>query len=158
MTNEELVVERDEGLAIVRLNRPERLNALSAGILRRMETEVPRLVAAPDVRAIMITGTGRALRRSGYGRLCGRRDGLGGYEGLSWLAEGAVDVGQAGNYLRERRAEPSSRSVYSAWGKPTLSRAIWRWKRERRPKPSCHEISEGVTAFRENRAPAFEGR
>jgi 2-(1,2-epoxy-1,2-dihydrophenyl)acetyl-CoA isomerase len=67
MTNaiDELVIEQDNGLAILRLNRPERLNALSPGILRRMETEVPRLVAAPEVRAIMITGKGRAFCAGG---------------------------------------------------------------------------------------------
>lgn len=71
----ELVVQQIEGLAILRLNRPERLNALSAEILSRMETEVPRLVAAPDVRAIMITGTGRAFCAGGdVGSMSGAAD------------------------------------------------------------------------------------
>lgn len=64
-TNEELIVEQDEGLAILRLNRPERLSALSAGLLKRLETEVLRLVSAPNVRALMITGTGRAFCAGG---------------------------------------------------------------------------------------------
>jgi len=59
--SEELVVQQDEGLVILRLNRPERLNALSPGILKRMESEVPRLVSTPHVRAIMLTGAGRAF-------------------------------------------------------------------------------------------------
>jgi 2-(1,2-epoxy-1,2-dihydrophenyl)acetyl-CoA isomerase len=63
--SEELVVQQDEGLAILRLNRPARLNALSPGMLKRMEIEIPRLVAAPHVRAIMITGTGRAFCAGG---------------------------------------------------------------------------------------------
>lgn len=64
-TGEDLVVEQDGGLAILRLNRPERLNALSPGMLRRLEIEVPRLVAAPEVRAIMLTGTGKAFCAGG---------------------------------------------------------------------------------------------
>lgn len=62
---EELLLERDGGLAILRLNRPERLNAISPGVRARFEAEVPRLLAAPDVRAIMITGTGRAFCAGG---------------------------------------------------------------------------------------------
>jgi 2-(1,2-epoxy-1,2-dihydrophenyl)acetyl-CoA isomerase len=62
---EELIVEQEAGLAILRLNRPKRLNAISHGILHRLEIEVPRLVAASDVRAIMITGTGRAFCAGG---------------------------------------------------------------------------------------------
>lgn len=62
---QDLVVEHDEGLVILRLNRPERLNALSAGMLRRFEAEIPRLVADPQVRAILITGTGRAFCAGG---------------------------------------------------------------------------------------------
>lgn len=64
-TREELIVEQDEGLAILRLNRPERLNALSPGLLKRMEIEVLSLVSASHVRAIMITGTGRAFCAGG---------------------------------------------------------------------------------------------
>ena len=63
--NEELVLQQDEGLAILRLNRPQRLNALSIGMVQRLAVEVPRLVAAPEVRAILITGTGRAFCAGG---------------------------------------------------------------------------------------------
>lgn len=63
--NEELVLQQDEGLAILQLNRPQRLNAISSGMLARFETEVPRLLASPDVRALMITGTGRAFCAGG---------------------------------------------------------------------------------------------
>ena len=61
----ELVLERISGLAILRLNRPASLNALSPDILERLGEEIPALVAAPDVRAIMITGTGRAFCAGG---------------------------------------------------------------------------------------------
>jgi enoyl-CoA hydratase/carnithine racemase len=50
--NEELVLQQDEG--ILRLNRPEPLNALSPGMLKRVESEVPRLVSAPRVRATQV--------------------------------------------------------------------------------------------------------
>jgi 2-(1,2-epoxy-1,2-dihydrophenyl)acetyl-CoA isomerase len=64
-SSDELIVEQHDSLAILRLNRPERLNALSIGLLKRLEIEVPRLVASPEVRAIMLTGTGRAFCAGG---------------------------------------------------------------------------------------------
>jgi 2-(1,2-epoxy-1,2-dihydrophenyl)acetyl-CoA isomerase len=63
--DEELIIEQIEGLAIVRFNRPDQLNALSPAILAGMARHVPRLVASPDVRAIMMTGTGRAFCAGG---------------------------------------------------------------------------------------------
>jgi 2-(1,2-epoxy-1,2-dihydrophenyl)acetyl-CoA isomerase len=46
----ELIVERQEGLAILRLNRPERLNALSPGILQRMAARSPIAVRTRGAR------------------------------------------------------------------------------------------------------------
>lgn len=63
--HEELVVEIEEGLAVLRLNRPERLNALSPGLLARLQGEVPGIVASPKVRAVMITGSGRGFCAGG---------------------------------------------------------------------------------------------
>ena len=72
---DELVVEQEDGLAILRLNRPERLNALSAPLLARLATEVPRVLAAPDVRAMMITGTGKGFCAGGdVGSMTGPAD------------------------------------------------------------------------------------
>lgn len=58
---EELIFERIDGLAICRFNRPERMNALSPGIIEGMGRLVPELVSDPGVRAVMMTGTGRAF-------------------------------------------------------------------------------------------------
>lgn len=65
MASDELIIERDDGLAVLRLNRPERLNAISAGLIDRLAFEVPRLMADRDVRAIMLTGEGRAFCAGG---------------------------------------------------------------------------------------------
>ncbi len=50
-----------DGIALVRINRPERLNALS----RRVEDDVTAAFAsaeaAPDVRVVIVTGTGKAF-------------------------------------------------------------------------------------------------
>src|SRR5215510_8415850 len=63
--SEELLVEQDSGLAIVTLNRPERLNALSPAMLAGLDEQIPRLAASPEVRAIMLTGVERAFCAGG---------------------------------------------------------------------------------------------
>lgn len=59
---ETLILKIEDGLAILRLNRPERLNALSVALKRDLLTAI-RQVAKPDsgARALMITGAGRAF-------------------------------------------------------------------------------------------------
>jgi 2-(1,2-epoxy-1,2-dihydrophenyl)acetyl-CoA isomerase len=71
----DLIVEQDGALAILRLNRPERLNALGGDLLPSLDREIHRLVADPAVRAIMITGEGRAFCAGGdIGGMGGPRD------------------------------------------------------------------------------------
>lgn len=64
-TAEDLLVEREDGLAIVTFNRPERLNAIGGTMLPQLAVEIPRLVGDPAVRAILITGAGRAFCAGG---------------------------------------------------------------------------------------------
>lgn len=48
-------------VAIVTLNRPEKMNALSAGLWADVENAFGELNRDPDVRAIVLTGSGRAF-------------------------------------------------------------------------------------------------
>jgi len=61
MTTDLVLVERSGSVATVRLNRPEKLNAVT----QQMSDELVRIVRdlndAPDVRAVVYTGTGRAF-------------------------------------------------------------------------------------------------
>jgi len=53
----EVIVERPaEGIAVIRINRPEVHNALNMGVRAEMARHVAALDADPDVRAIVITG------------------------------------------------------------------------------------------------------
>jgi enoyl-CoA hydratase len=55
-------IERPEaGLAVVRLNRPERLNALSWDLTTALHEALDELDADNDLRAIVLTGTGRGF-------------------------------------------------------------------------------------------------
>jgi len=56
-----LTTERYDGYAVVRLNRPERLNALSHALVEDLRKELTALDADPAVRAVVLTGEGRAF-------------------------------------------------------------------------------------------------
>ena len=58
-------VERDGAVATLVLNEPKSMNALSPGIKAGIEDNLPGLLGDPEVRAIIITGTGRAFCAGG---------------------------------------------------------------------------------------------
>lgn len=58
---ETLIVEQDDGVATITLNRPEALNALNADLRRDLLAAVRRLGRDDAVRAIVVTGAGRGF-------------------------------------------------------------------------------------------------
>jgi enoyl-CoA hydratase/carnithine racemase len=52
---------RDTGVAIVTLNRPERMNGWGGGLATKFYERLDDAEADPDVRAIVVTGSGRAF-------------------------------------------------------------------------------------------------
>jgi enoyl-CoA hydratase/carnithine racemase len=58
---DELLVARDGAIATLTLNRPERLNAISGPMLDALARELVAADRDPSVRAIVLTGSGRAF-------------------------------------------------------------------------------------------------
>ena len=56
-----LIVETDGPLRRLTLNDPKRLNALSEEMLTLLQAEIDRIATDPDVRAVIIRGTGKAF-------------------------------------------------------------------------------------------------
>src|SRR5437899_11162555 len=56
-----LLVEDAPPVAIITLNRPDQLNALSTGVMEEITAELERQAPRPEVRAIVIKGPGRAF-------------------------------------------------------------------------------------------------
>ena len=54
-------VQKDSGVAVVTMNRPEHLNALSAELRQAFSAAFIELGADPDVQVIVLTGAGRAF-------------------------------------------------------------------------------------------------
>ena len=57
----DIVVERVEATAVVRLNRPRRGNSVTPAVVAELGDVVESLCAADDVRAVVLTGTGRVF-------------------------------------------------------------------------------------------------
>lgn len=56
-----LLTERDGPLAVLRLNRPDRLNAVSLPLYRLLVEALASLASERDVRAVVLIGAGRAF-------------------------------------------------------------------------------------------------
>ena len=61
MTYQTLIVETADAVTLIRLNRPEALNALNAQLMDEMTTALNAAEADPGVRCIVITGSDRAF-------------------------------------------------------------------------------------------------
>ncbi len=74
---------RDSGVAVVTLNRPERLNAWGGGLAAEFYRCMDRAEADPAIRVIVVTGSGRAF--------CAGAD-MGDLDTISGASESAGDT------------------------------------------------------------------
>jgi enoyl-CoA hydratase len=65
MTSDELIVERSGAVAILTLNRPKALNALSSTLRSALSNAFVELDADPDVHVIILTGAGERAFSAG---------------------------------------------------------------------------------------------
>ncbi|NPA80970.1 MAG: crotonase [Thermotogae bacterium] len=72
-------VEKREGIAIVRINRPDKLNALAPEVLEDLEKAVDMINEDEEVRVAIITGTGKAFVAGADIKYIGTLDEEGGY-------------------------------------------------------------------------------
>ena len=61
MNYDNILVEVDDAVATITLNRPERLNALSAGLLDDFQAALRELNPGDEIRVIRVRGAGRAF-------------------------------------------------------------------------------------------------
>jgi len=62
---EELLLSVEGGVAVLTLNRPERLNALTRPMLSSLRTHLTALAEDPDIGCVVLTGAGRAFCSGG---------------------------------------------------------------------------------------------
>ena len=81
MTDAQLQIQREDGYAILTLNRPQAMNALSPQLIGDLCTVFRELQAEPDIRAVILTGAGRAFCAGLDLKALGEsEDGLGAFE------------------------------------------------------------------------------
>ncbi|MDR3539339.1 MAG: enoyl-CoA hydratase [Acetobacteraceae bacterium] len=61
----EIQTSIEDGVALVTLNRPERLNALTAPMMTALVDVLARLAADPDIGCVVLTGAGRGFCAGG---------------------------------------------------------------------------------------------
>jgi acyl-CoA synthetase (AMP-forming)/AMP-acid ligase II/enoyl-CoA hydratase/carnithine racemase len=62
---DDVILERTDGIAVVTLNRPNALNALSHGVMHALDGVLDELAADATLRAVIVTGAGRAFSAGG---------------------------------------------------------------------------------------------
>lgn len=87
-----LKIERDGAVAILTLNRPKQLNALSTGLRRDIVSALRSFGPDGDVRAVVLTGAGRAFTAGVDLKEAGERGFSLGTEGRNNSAAAASDM------------------------------------------------------------------
>jgi 2-(1,2-epoxy-1,2-dihydrophenyl)acetyl-CoA isomerase len=65
MNYEYIVTARQDGIALITLNRPEKLNALSFELMRELDTELTQIETDDTVQVVILTGTGERAFSAG---------------------------------------------------------------------------------------------
>lgn len=98
MSEQRVTINLDKGVADVRLNRPDKLNALDPAMFAGIEAALSELRATPGLRAVVLSGEGRAFSA--------------GLDMASMASGGA----SAGKDLRARTHGPANIFQHVAWG------------------------------------------
>ncbi|MGO9684981.1 MAG: enoyl-CoA hydratase/isomerase family protein [Beijerinckiaceae bacterium] len=63
--SEAVLVEKENRIAVITLNRPQSLNAMSVSLMQALDCAVDDIAADPDVRAVIVIGRGKAFSAGG---------------------------------------------------------------------------------------------
>jgi enoyl-CoA hydratase/carnithine racemase len=123
-----VTVDIADGVADVRLNRPDKLNALDMPMFRAIAEAAERLAADPSVRAVVLSGEGRAfcagLDFSGFMAMAQAGDAAEGHAGEG-EAEGAGGLAELGR--TDGRITHLAQQVAHCWSElpvPVIA-AVW---------------------------------
>jgi enoyl-CoA hydratase/carnithine racemase len=95
----EVITERRDAVLVVRINRPEKRNALNGAVMAGIGRAISEADATPDIRAIVLTGTGDRSFCAGMD-LAAFAGG-----GLAASPEDQQHMGTFGNFMSKGQAE-----------------------------------------------------
>lgn len=91
MNFEHIILEKDEGIATITLNRPESLNALSDKMVEELPIAIENVSKDSSIGALIVTGNGRAFSVGGDVKAMATKPTLmGGRENLREFYNGAI--------------------------------------------------------------------
>ena len=64
-SSDAVICEHHSGVGVLRLNRPDKMNAFTAEISDGLAHHIPLLIADPAIRCLLITGSGKAFSAGG---------------------------------------------------------------------------------------------
>jgi 2-(1,2-epoxy-1,2-dihydrophenyl)acetyl-CoA isomerase len=111
-----------DGVALLTLNRPDRLNALSGAMLDALLEALPRLAADPHVGCVVITGAGRGFCAGGDVKMMAEGREMAG-DSLEDRAQGLRDKMETSRWLHEM-PKPTIAMVRGAAAGAGLSLAL----------------------------------
>lgn len=107
--SDRVAVSIENGVADVRLNRPDKMNALDDAMFEALIETADALAAEPSVRCVVLSGEGRAF--------CAGLD-FGGFQRMAGADEGGSDIGPdaAGESAFEKKERITHRGQQAAYG------------------------------------------
>ena len=111
-----------DGVALLTLNRPDRLNALSVAMLDALLAALPRLAGDPNVGCVVITGAGRGFCAGGDVKMMAEGREMAG-DSLEERAQGLRDKMETSRWLHEM-PKPTIAMVRGAAAGAGLSLAL----------------------------------
>ena len=111
-----------DGVALLTLNRPDRLNALSGPMLDALLEALPRLAGDPNVGCVVITGAGRGFCAGGDVKMMAEGREMAG-DSLEERAQGLRDTMETSRWLHEM-PKPTIAMVRGAAAGAGLSLAL----------------------------------
>ena len=120
MADDVLFEKRPDGVALITLNRPDSMNAMGGQLMPLLAQYLGQCASDREVRAVVVTGAGRAFCAGGDVKEMGRRPARaaeGGDNGAPRSIASTIDAGVAG--LRESQMRTSY--VLHTMPKPTIA-------------------------------------
>lgn len=108
---EDLLVDIDQGVGVITLNRPDRRNALSAEMVGALAETLAAFDASDDVGAVLVTGAGKAFCAGGDVKGFAERGGEG----------GGTTVPMVERAARQRATQHATTGALHTMGKPTIA-------------------------------------
>ncbi len=110
MASDLVTIEVADGVADVRLNRPEKYNALSGDMFNAIIEAGQQLATAKEVRAVVLSGNGRGfcagLDMESFAGMAGRDESGGSVDGLLSRGDGPENRAQRPAYVWKRLPVP----------------------------------------------------